>query len=134
MRVLLIGTLNERNRVRRQLEQTGVRIVGEFGTRVEAKSSAIDADALILAADADEQPPRSRSDLEVASATEALTPRELQVLALLAEGLSNKSIAAELGISDQTVKFHVAAIIGKLGASNRTEAVRRGLRRGLIAL
>jgi DNA-binding NarL/FixJ family response regulator len=134
MRVLLIGTPNERNRVRRQLEQTGVRVAGEFATPAEARASGIEADALILAADADAQLARSGSDLEDASATEALTPRELQVLALLAEGLSNKSIAAQLGISDQTVKFHVAAVIGKLGASNRTEAVRRGLRRGLIAL
>lgn len=46
----------------------------------------------------------------------------------------NKAIAARLGISDQTVKFHVAWICGKLGAANRTDAVRRGVRRGLIAL
>jgi DNA-binding NarL/FixJ family response regulator len=52
----------------------------------------------------------------------------------LSEGLSNKAIADHLGISDQTVKFHVSAIAGKLGASNRTDAVRRAVRRGLIAL
>ena len=65
---------------------------------------------------------------------ETLTPRELDVLALMAEGLSNKRIAERLGISDQTVKFHVASIGGKLNALNRTDAVRRGLRRGLISL
>jgi DNA-binding NarL/FixJ family response regulator len=65
---------------------------------------------------------------------EALTPRETEVLELLAEGLSNKGIAAQLGISDQTVKFHVAAISGKLGAHNRTQAVRLAVRRGLIVL
>ena len=56
------------------------------------------------------------------------------MLALLAEGLSNKRIAERLAISDQTVKFHVASIGGKLGALNRTDAVRRGLQRGLISL
>jgi DNA-binding NarL/FixJ family response regulator len=65
---------------------------------------------------------------------EALTQREIQVLELLAEGLPNKAIAGRLGISDQTVKFHVAAICGKLGAANRTDAVRRAIRRGLVSL
>lgn len=65
---------------------------------------------------------------------EALTPRELEVLEALGEGLSNKSIAARLGITEHTVKFHVSAIFGKLGAENRTDAVRRGVRLGLIAL
>jgi DNA-binding NarL/FixJ family response regulator len=66
--------------------------------------------------------------------TEELTPRELEVLSLLSEGIPNKTIARRLGISDHTVKFHVGALLGKLGASSRTEAVRTGLRRGLIAL
>ena len=65
---------------------------------------------------------------------ETLTPREIQVLELLAEGLPNKAIAARLDISDQTVKFHVSSICAKLGASNRTAAVRRAVRRGLITL
>ncbi len=56
------------------------------------------------------------------------------MLALLAEGLSNKGIAARLGISDQTVKFHVAAMAGKLNAESRTAIVRLAIRRGLIAL
>jgi DNA-binding NarL/FixJ family response regulator len=65
---------------------------------------------------------------------EPLTPREVQVVELLAEGLPNKAIAARLGISDQTVKFHLASISSKLGAANRTDAVRRAVRRGLITL
>jgi DNA-binding NarL/FixJ family response regulator len=56
------------------------------------------------------------------------------VLGLLAEGLPNKVIATRLGISDQTVKFHVASITAKLGAANRTEAVRIGIRRGLVTI
>jgi len=65
---------------------------------------------------------------------EALTPRERDVLALLADGHGNRAIATELGISEHTVKFHLAAIFGKLGASNRTEAVRRGLELGLVEI
>lgn len=65
---------------------------------------------------------------------EALTPRELEVLRLLAEGLSNKAIAHRLGISEHTVKFHTNAILGKLGAQSRTEAVVRATRLGLILL
>src|SRR5262245_34643337 len=67
-------------------------------------------------------------------APEPLTPREIEVLGMMAEGLGNKSIAAHLGVSAHTVKFHVAAILAKLGASRRTEAVTLGLRRGLIMI
>lgn len=65
---------------------------------------------------------------------EALTVREMEVLQLLAEGLPNKLIAARLGITDHTVKFHVNAIMGKLGVQSRTEAVVRATRSGLIIL
>ena len=65
---------------------------------------------------------------------EDLTPRELQVLQLMAEGLPNRAIAQRLRISDHTVKFHVMTILGKLGAHTRTEAVMRAVRWGLIAL
>lgn len=65
---------------------------------------------------------------------EPLTARELDVLRLLALGLANKQIAAKLGISEHTVKFHVAAILGKLGAGSRTEAVAIGIRTGLVLL
>lgn len=65
---------------------------------------------------------------------EALTPREHEVLQLLAEGLANKAIALRLKISENTVKFHVNAILGKLNAQSRTEAVVRATRAGLILL
>jgi DNA-binding NarL/FixJ family response regulator len=64
----------------------------------------------------------------------ALTPREAEILALLGEGLGNKQVAVRLGISDHTVKTHLAAIYEKLEAGNRAEAVATGLRRGLIML
>ena len=65
---------------------------------------------------------------------EALTPRELNVLELVAEGLPNRAIAARLEISEHTVKFHVSSLFSKLGAGNRTDAVRRAVRLGLITL
>jgi len=73
-------------------------------------------------------------DQSPAQPIEALTPRELQVLRLMAEGQSNKVIARELGISEHTVKFHVNAIFGKLNAQSRTQAVVIATRLGLILL
>lgn len=61
-----------------------------------------------------------------------LTPRELQILRMLSDGQANKSIAAELQISEHTAKFHVGQILAKLGAESRTEAVMIGIRHGLI--
>jgi DNA-binding NarL/FixJ family response regulator len=63
---------------------------------------------------------------------EALTAREQEVLELVSAGLHNRDIAKALGISEHTVKFHLASLFGKLGASTRTEAVHRGLRHGVI--
>jgi two-component system nitrate/nitrite response regulator NarL len=68
------------------------------------------------------------------SPSETLTPRELEVLRLLAEGLPNKVIALRLDISEHTVKFHLNAILGKLGAQSRTEAVVQAIRLGLVAV
>ena len=65
---------------------------------------------------------------------EEITSRETDVLRMLAEGLVNKDIAARLGISEHTVKFHISSILHKLGASTRTEAVTLGIRRGLIPI
>ena len=66
--------------------------------------------------------------------TEPLTPRELEVLALISEGLHNSEIAGRLFVTERTVKFHVSSILAKLGADNRTEAVALAARRGLIRM
>jgi len=124
MRVVLVGSATARARVRLQLEE-GVEVVAEYPTLASARAGAANVDAVMLAEPAEDT---------VTTDAEALTAREIQVLELLAEGLSNKGIGRRLDISDQTVKFHVAAITGKLGAANRTEAVRRAVRRGLITL
>jgi len=76
----------------------------------------------------------SRVSRPVAELAEPLTRREREVLQMLAAGLGNKEIAARLNISDHTAKFHVASILGKLGAATRTEAVALGIRRGLVLL
>ncbi len=65
---------------------------------------------------------------------DALTPREREVLEMLAEGLSNKEIAWRMNISEHTVKFHLASVFAKLDVSTRTEAVMQGLRRGLLMM
>jgi DNA-binding NarL/FixJ family response regulator len=76
----------------------------------------------------------SSEEMEAELEIETLTGREAEVLQLLAQGLANKQIAAALGISEHTVKFHVSSIYGKLGAASRTEAVRIGVRRGWVIL
>ncbi len=65
---------------------------------------------------------------------DTLTPRELDVLRLLARGLPNKQIATQLAVNERTVKYHVSAILAKLDVTNRTEAVTVAASRGLIAL
>ncbi|MGD0727175.1 MAG: helix-turn-helix transcriptional regulator [Spirochaetia bacterium] len=72
--------------------------------------------------------------VEVMSAAPGLTPREMEVLGLLADGLANKEIGARLGISAHTAKFHVESLLRKLDAANRAEAVREGIGRGLIGV
>jgi NarL family two-component system response regulator YdfI len=75
-----------------------------------------------------------RPDPNADASPEHLTLREREVLEMMMEGLSNKEIAAHLTISAHTVKFHISSILGKLGASTRTEAAAIGLRRGLITI
>jgi len=150
MRVLLVGSPDDRARLRASLNGS-LRVAGEFPTLAAAEAADIDADAILIAhgvalsRDAlrrtsrsdstyDRQQPNTTLGENDEALQEPLTAREIQVLELLAEGLPNKAIAARLQISDQTVKFHVASISGKLGAANRTDAVRRAVRRGLITL
>ncbi len=128
MRLVLVGSAVERARLRAALAGAGVEVIGEAPTLAAARLGDLDPDAYLVASDG------RPWDLARDFPREALTPREVQVIALLAEGLPNKAIAARLGISDQTVKFHVASICGKLGASNRTEAVRLAVRGGIITI
>ena len=124
VRAIVVGTPSERARLKAEMNGS-IDVVGEFASLPDARAASIDADAILIAKKLAEP----RADFE-----EPLTPREIEVLELLAQGLPNKAIATRLGISDQTVKFHVSSISGKLGAANRTDAVRRAVRRGLITL
>ena len=130
MRVILVGPADDRARLRDRVPPS-VTIVGEAETPAAARQlrREVEADALLSAAE-----PALEAAGDRPGRGERLTPRELEVLALMADGLANKAIAGLLAISDQTVKFHVASICGKLDALNRTDAVRRALQRGLIAL
>jgi DNA-binding CsgD family transcriptional regulator len=107
-------------------------------------ATALRADAdIVLVAEADEADlvisqrvtataaPAAAPQLEQGA---PLTGRELTVLRLMAQGLGNKEIAAELQISTHTVKYHVASVLAKLGVQSRTEAVSLGLRSGLLPL
>ena len=125
MRVAIVGSREARAELRARLAAASIDVVAEYPTLSDARAADLDVDGIVVA------PGRPTPD---DTPPEPLTPRELEVLELLAEGLPNKAIAGRLGISDQTVKFHVASISGKLGASNRTDAVRRAVRRGLLTL
>ena len=104
---------------------------------LQAALRAVDA-GLVVGTQRLFAPVLSRPDLlggrEAVPLEEPLTERESQVLQLLAHGLANKQIALALSISEHTVKFHVSSIYTKLGANNRTEAVRAGVQCGLVVL
>jgi DNA-binding NarL/FixJ family response regulator len=146
MRAILVGPAGERDRLRRDLEARSFDIVGEFETMADVRRSGLETDIIVSTPDLRDSEVRLKPDTTLPANRvfetppadrvfeEALTHRELEVLELLAEGLPNKGIAERLGISDQTVKFHIASIMGKLGASNRVETVRRAVRRGLLSL
>jgi DNA-binding NarL/FixJ family response regulator len=99
-----------------------------------AAVEAVRAGLLVLDASARDALGPAATVSAAASRAEALTDREHEVLAMLANGWSNHRIAARLAISDNTVKAHVAAILAKLGATTRTEAVTLGIRLGLVML
>lgn len=115
-----------------ELIATGTRgVVDRSATpnRLHAAVRAIDEGLLVIDTSISRSP--SLRDAEMA---EPLTAREREVLQLLSAGLTNKEIAQRLGITEHTVKFHVNAILGKLAAETRTEAVVQAARRGLIVL
>jgi DNA-binding NarL/FixJ family response regulator len=123
MRVVLVGSASRRQWVRHELPDAVI-VVDEAATLSAGRRLASAQNAYVLLI------PGEQGDALV----EALTPRETQVLELVADGLSNKAIAAVLSVSDETIKFHLASILGKLGATNRTDAVRLAVRHGIVSL
>jgi DNA-binding NarL/FixJ family response regulator len=126
MRVLVVGMPADRARLRAMLPED-LFVAGEASTLAEARADRSRVDAWLVI-------PVPRDDEDDDPPLEELTGRECQVLELMAEGFPNKGIAERLGISDQTAKFHVASVCAKLRVSNRTEAVRIAIRRGLVAI
>ena len=118
----------------------GVKAVLPSGLAATEITAAIEAAAAGLVvldgigAEALVRSPIAASGGDVKPLIEALTPREVEVLRLVAVGLGNKEIAGRLEISEHTVKFHLASVMGKLGAASRTEAVTLGIRHGLIMI
>ncbi|MGP0073914.1 MAG: DNA-binding response regulator [Bryobacteraceae bacterium] len=107
----------------------GVILADATAQEIESAVHAVNAGLVVMAPDfLPEAPPAAEELLS------PLSERELEVLDLLAEGLSNKLIAHRLSISEHTVKTHVASIFAKLGATSRTEAVWQAIRRGLVML
>jgi two-component system, NarL family, response regulator YdfI len=109
--------------------RTGIALLPAAATadQIIAATEAAAAGLLVLHAD-------HAGALTLAPAEDPLTPREREVLHMLAAGLGNKEIAVRLGISDHTAKFHVSQILAKLAAASRAEAVSIGMRRGLVPL
>ena len=111
--------------------------VGATSVELQAAVTAVAQGFVVLPVAFSEQFTEQRpavGTLNLSSSEEALTNREREVLELVSQGLSNKLIARRLQISEHTVKFHISSISTKLGASSRTDAVSRGIRRGLITL
>ncbi|MEM7033644.1 MAG: response regulator transcription factor [Chloroflexota bacterium] len=119
-----------------QVWATGVQAILDRGVEIETLTSALQAamQQLIVLDPAFADGLLSTQSTPSPTLIEDLTPRESEVLQLLAEGLTNKAIARRLEVSDHTVKFHVTAIMTKLGAQSRTEAVVQATRLGLILL
>lgn len=139
VRVWVVGTTAEDGaELAGRLAATGALEVAAVVTLRDFERAVVDAppaEAVVFTPLASARPaPRPADRDGDAGLVEPLTARERDVLALAAEGRTNREIAADLDISEHTVKFHLASIFGKVGASSRTEAVRRGLRLGLVDL
>jgi two-component system, NarL family, nitrate/nitrite response regulator NarL len=142
--VAVVCVVDRAGQLARPENVAGWVLVAATATRGEMQAAVLAADSGFYAlpmewagasqhVDAVPYPDHTESALDDEPAEE-LTAREQEVLELLSVGLSNRRIAARLGISEHTAKFHVAAIYGKLGVSSRTAAVNRALRRGILRL
>jgi DNA-binding CsgD family transcriptional regulator len=132
MNVVVVG----RDPVRRQtlihrVEEAGWTVRADVPTEADLSPEDLD-DVAAVVVDAQDIPGARVEPSQ--DLVEPLTTREHEVLEQMAAGLSNRQIALALGISEHTVKFHVSAVLGKLGVSSRSAAIRHGLRQGLVTL
>ena len=136
--IVLLADGLRRADVRRAL-RSGIRAIlprDASGHEIVSTIEAVTAGLTVLSTEDMEAllPTTAETEAKDEVAGEALSSRELEVLGLMAEGIGNKDIASRLSISEHTVKFHVSAILGKLGVTSRGEAVARGVRAGLIVI
>jgi DNA-binding CsgD family transcriptional regulator len=134
MNVVVVARDHARRRALiERVEDAGWTVRADVPTEAALSPEDLDGVAAVVidARDATLVPPRAHEDRDL---VEPLTSREHEVLEQMAAGLSNRQIADVLGISEHTVKFHVSAILGKLGVSSRSAAIRHGLRQGLVTL
>jgi len=116
------------------LRALGVLTLEASGAELAAAIQALDEGLIVSTPALAQLRFGTRLEREASGQDSPLTRREMDVLQYLARGLANKQIGVALGISEHTVKFHVAAIYNKLGAANRAEAVRLGVQNGLVTL
>jgi DNA-binding CsgD family transcriptional regulator len=134
MNVVVVARDHARRRALIQrAEDAGWTVRADVPTEAALSPEDLDGVAAIVIDARDATAVSSRAD-EGTDFIEPLTAREHEVLEQMAAGLSNRQIADVLGISEHTVKFHVSAILGKLGVSSRSAAIRHGLRQGLVTL
>lgn len=123
LRVYIAGlSATDRVAIEERIRQAGWRLVNEPAW----------ADLVLTSPEEWQRRAPRRTPTPDEDALEALTPREREVLRLVAEGLHNREIGERLGVTEHTVKFHLAAVFGKLGVSTRAEAVQKGVRLGYI--
>jgi len=108
--------------------------LGDLAVEQDDPGSVAGAGVPAPGSDGTDGPDTYDAAVEASDGPPGITPREAEVLGLLADGLANKEIAARLGFSAHTAKFHVESLLRKLDAANRAEAVREGIRRGLIGV
>jgi two-component system, NarL family, nitrate/nitrite response regulator NarL len=131
LRLVIVGEdALARAGLRALAEAAGLQVVADAPPADLEDVAADEADAVAW----DVGPRGAFEALRAVASRLPLTPREMEVLQLVAEGLTNRRIAGRLGISEHTAKFHVNAILGKLGASSRSEAVAQAARLGLVLL
>lgn len=131
--VVVARDASRRRALIQRVEEAGWTVRADVPAEADLTPEDLDGVAVVIvdAHDAPVGQPRTEPSPDL---VEPLTSREHDVLEQMAAGLSNRQIATALGISEHTVKFHVSAILGKLGVSSRSAAIRHGIRQGLVTL
>jgi DNA-binding CsgD family transcriptional regulator len=134
MNVVVVARDPSRRRVLIQrVQEAGWAVRADVPAEADLTADDLDGVAVLIVDAQDAHGSERRTDAQT-DLVEPLTPREQEVLEQMAAGLSNRRIALALEISEHTVKFHVSAILGKLGVSSRAAAIRHGMRQGLVTL